>query len=104
MNPERPLRRRGRGAVANPGSRFDQLRYLPDPEVEDAEALPTEVHLEVARSLGTPPYVVASDRTLRELVRLRPENQQDLLLVHGIGPAKAKRFGKSFLKVVREAG
>ena len=60
--------------------------------------------LEVARSLGTPPYVVASDRTLRELVRLRPENQQDLLLVHGIGPAKAKRFGKSFLKVVREAG
>ncbi len=51
MNPERPLRRRGRGAVANPGSRFDQLRYLPDPDVEDAEALPTEVHLEVARSL-----------------------------------------------------
>jgi len=59
--------------------------------------------LEIARGLGTPPYVVASDRTLREIARVRPDSREALLLIHGIGPAKARRFGDGFLKVVREA-
>lgn len=59
--------------------------------------------LEVARALGTPPYVVASDRTLREIARQRPENQDALRHIHGIGPAKARRFGDGLLKVVRES-
>jgi len=57
--------------------------------------------LEVARALGKPPYVVASDRTLRDIARLRPANLEELSLAHGIGPTKARRFGKGFLAVVR---
>ncbi|MBW1845492.1 MAG: HRDC domain-containing protein, partial [Deltaproteobacteria bacterium] len=51
---------------------------------------------------GVPPYVVASDRSLREIVAERPRTIDELLLVHGIGPAKAKRYGKGLLKVVLE--
>ena len=56
--------------------------------------------LTLARAQGVPPYVVASDRTLREMAALLPRTESDLLAVHGIGPAKAERYGKGFLEVV----
>jgi ATP-dependent DNA helicase RecQ len=58
--------------------------------------------LKRASAQGVPPYVIASDRSLREIAAERPRSIEELLLVHGIGPAKAKRYGKGLLKVVRE--
>jgi ATP-dependent DNA helicase RecQ len=60
--------------------------------------------LELSRQLGVPPYLVASDRTLREVARLRPRTLRELELAHGIGPAKLMRFGEGLLGVVRDAG
>ena len=57
--------------------------------------------LELARAMGVPPYVVAHDRTLHDLARMRPRDPDELLQVDGIGPAKARRFGEGFLEVVR---
>lgn len=54
-----------------------------------------------ARAESVPPYVVASDRTLRDLVRLRPHDRAALEQTHGIGPAKAERYGEELLAVVR---
>jgi len=56
--------------------------------------------LELARREAVPPYVVASDRTLRDIARLRPTTLAKLLLAHGIGPARAERYGGGFLAVV----
>jgi ATP-dependent DNA helicase RecQ len=67
------------------------------------EALRTR-RLELARADGVPPYVVASDRTLRELAELRPKTKAGLEGVFGIGPAKAAKYGDDFLAVVRGAG
>ncbi len=58
--------------------------------------------LGVARAEGVPPYVVASDRTLREIARLRPRSEDQLLLAYGIGPAKLRRYGAGLLAVVAE--
>jgi ATP-dependent DNA helicase RecQ len=58
--------------------------------------------LELSRELGVPPYVVAHDRTLHGLARQRPGSHAELMLVDGIGPAKAEKFGDGFLAVVRE--
>jgi ATP-dependent DNA helicase RecQ len=60
--------------------------------------------LELAREQGVPPYVIAHDRTLRDLARQRPGTPEALLLVDGVGPAKAKRYGEAWLAVVREHG
>jgi ATP-dependent DNA helicase RecQ len=60
--------------------------------------------LELARDAGVPPYVVASDRTLRDLARQRPRDANELLLVHGIGPAKAERYGAEWLAVLKKRG
>ena len=58
----------------------------------------------VAQVEGVPPYVVASDRSLRELAQLfgePPSRVEDLTLAHGIGETKAQRYGEGFLAVLR---
>jgi ATP-dependent DNA helicase RecQ len=62
-----------------------------------------EWRLETARSAGVPPYVVGADRSLREIAMLRPRNRDELLLCHGIGPAKAERYGTEIVALVCEA-
>ncbi len=57
----------------------------------------------VAKAQSVPPYVVASDRALRDVASLRPESPEALLECHGIGPAKCERFGEALLQLVREA-
>lgn len=56
--------------------------------------------LEVSRAEGIPPYVIATDRALRDIARQRPDSLAALLLCHGIGEAKAARYGAGLLKVV----
>jgi ATP-dependent DNA helicase RecQ len=76
---------------------------LSDSETELFEAL-REHRLGIARADSIAPYVVASDRTLRDLARRRPTDLDELQQVHGIGPSKAERFGKGLLNVVHKAG
>lgn len=59
--------------------------------------------LSLSRAQGVPPYVVASDRTLREIAVLQPRTLGDLMNVHGIGPAKADRYGRGLLETVARA-
>lgn len=66
------------------------------------EALRTR-RLELARAGKVPPYVVASDRTLRELADVRPSSMVALEGIFGIGPAKAAKYGEDLLAVVRRA-
>ena len=56
---------------------------------------------EAAREASVPPYVIFGDKTLRALAEMRPTNEDDLLRVPGIGPAKAEKYGDVVLKMVR---
>jgi ATP-dependent DNA helicase RecQ len=88
------------------------LKHDPNDDVLDVEATARfealRTHrLELAQVEGVPPYVVASDRSLREIARLEPRrdtelSETDLTLAHGIGEAKARKYGPGFLKVLRE--
>jgi len=63
--------------------------------------------LELARDQGIPPYVIFHDRTLVELVLLRPSSLAEMLQVPGVGDAKLAKYGEVFLGVLggwREAG
>jgi ATP-dependent DNA helicase RecQ len=79
------------------------------PEVEALDAAGRELfealrrhRLEVSRGEGVPPYVVATDRALREIAAMRPTNALELQEAHGIGPAKIERYGEGLLGVVRD--
>ncbi|MBK6849218.1 MAG: ATP-dependent DNA helicase RecQ [Proteobacteria bacterium] len=56
--------------------------------------------LALSQGLGVPAYVVAHDRTLRELARQRPRDGAALQQVPGFGPQKTERFGPTFLEVI----
>jgi ATP-dependent DNA helicase RecQ len=60
--------------------------------------------LSVARAEAVPPFVVASDRTLRDMARIKPRDETELLTVHGMGPVKITRYGEGFLGLLRERG
>jgi ATP-dependent DNA helicase RecQ len=56
---------------------------------------------EKAAELGNvPSYLIYSDKTLKDLARRLPDSQAALLDVHGIGPAKAEKFGEETLALI----
>jgi ATP-dependent DNA helicase RecQ len=55
---------------------------------------------EVARQKRVPAYVVALDRTLVELARVRPRSPHDLMSIYGMGPARVEQYGMGFLAVL----
>jgi ATP-dependent DNA helicase RecQ len=59
--------------------------------------------LGLARSAGVAPFVIASDRTLRDLARLRPRSLEELSLAYGIGARKAEHYGEGLLRVIRDS-
>lgn len=58
---------------------------------------------EIAKSRGVPAYVVALDRTLVEMAMAKPQTIDQLLMLHGMGPARAEQYGDGFLRVVTAA-
>lgn len=45
-------------------------------------------------------HAILSDRTLREIVEMRPQNETQLKAVYGIGSAKLSRFGNEILTIL----
>ena len=51
-----------------------------------------------------PPYVVCSDKALRDVARAKPRTPGELLAVSGFGAVKVERYGEALLAVVRGEG
>jgi ATP-dependent DNA helicase RecQ len=60
--------------------------------------------LQAAQREAVAPFIVASDRTLRDIAQLRPRTLDELRGAHGIGPQKAERYGALWLGVVAREG
>ncbi|MEY4544737.1 MAG: hypothetical protein RL685_932 [Pseudomonadota bacterium] len=56
--------------------------------------------LTIAREAAVAPYVIASDRSLRELAAQRPRDLGQLLDMYGFGQTRAERYGAGFLAVI----
>src|ERR1700730_17651463 len=56
--------------------------------------------LEIARDQNQPAFVIFRDSVLVEMALVRPKSREDLLLISGVGPAKATRFGAIFLDLI----
>lgn len=51
----------------------------------------------IADEQGIPPYVVFSDKALRDMCARMPETDEQFLLVNGVGETKLERYGEAFL-------
>ncbi|MGE0455474.1 MAG: RecQ family ATP-dependent DNA helicase [Vicinamibacteria bacterium] len=85
------------------GRRTEADEEMPESAQPVFEAL-RRLRLAISREEAVPPYVVASDRSLRDLARLRPRDLDELQRAHGIGPAKAQRYGARLLETIAAAG
>ncbi|MEL6584831.1 MAG: DNA helicase RecQ [Pseudomonadota bacterium] len=54
----------------------------------------------LAEAQKVPAYVVFPDRTLIEMVRLKPQSPDEMMQVSGIGAKKLERYGAAFLQVL----
>ena len=61
-----------------------------------------DLRTELARAEGVPAYIIFSNAALADMAVKRPENMDEFLDVSGVGEYKAARYGKAFLKVIRE--
>ena len=59
--------------------------------------------LERSRNDGVPAYVVLTNACLDEVCRRLPSDEDELLEVPGMGPARIERYGRDLLELVRAA-
>ena len=57
------------------------------------------VRRRLAEAQKVPAYVIFPDRTLLEMVQIKPQTLDDMALCHGIGLKKLERYGREFLPV-----
>ena len=76
-----------------------KVSYFDDYDVEVYDKL-RELRTEIASKKGIPPYIVFSDKTLKDLSNKQPQDKEEMLAVHGIGEVKFERYGEVFLELL----
>ncbi len=56
----------------------------------------------LASEQKVPPFIICSDKTLKDMCVKLPKTSRDMLDVYGMGANKVQNYGESFLKVIRE--
>ena len=54
----------------------------------------------VSKKIDLPPYVIFQDPSLEEMATSYPITMEELTNITGVGPGKAKKFGKSFIALI----
>lgn len=60
------------------------------------------VRKSLADQQGVPPYVIFSDKSLREMSIIKPKSRYEMLQVHGVGERKFEQYGEVFLECFAE--
>lgn len=82
-------------------SRSVRTRSRPKAQSGDLELLLKDLRKRLALAEDVPAFVIAPDRTLEEMAKLRPMTRQALLDVQGMGERRYARYGESFLEEIR---
>ncbi len=78
-----------------------KVTYFDDYDVEVYDRL-RDLRTRIASEKGIPPYIVFSDKTLKDLSVKVPQDKEAMLDVHGIGEVKFERYGKEFLTLLND--
>jgi len=54
----------------------------------------------MAQQEDVPPFVIFSDRSLREMSSFFPETSEEMLNIHGVGKAKLEKYGEPFISEI----
>ena len=76
-----------RGEIDYDSTLFDKLRALRSNQASDR---------------GVPPYLIFGDVALQQMAHYFPQSDETLIQMSGVGDAKLKEFGGSFLTAIRD--
>lgn len=93
------MAKRREKAAALPAPNIDELS---DTDAEELFQRLRKLRKRLADENSVPPYVVFSDKTLRAMARRRPQTEDQLIELPGVGPVKVKRYGEVFLSEIRD--
>ncbi len=82
-----------------------QTRKTPDYSGDYDRELFTQLRQkrkELADAANVAPFVIFSDKSLIDMATFYPQSEAVFLQMHGVGQAKMKRYGHTFLHVIRE--
>ncbi len=60
------------------------------------------LRMKLAKTQSVPPYVIFTDKTLKELCSLMPSTKDEMLKVSGVGETKLQKYGEDFLEIIRK--
>jgi len=80
----------------------DQIKLLKieTQKEKDLLMLLKSKRLEIAKAQNVPPYLVFHDKTLVEMIKVKPGSIEEMSEITGIGEAKIKRYGQVFLDIL----
>ncbi|MEQ9301129.1 MAG: DNA helicase RecQ [Cyclobacteriaceae bacterium] len=59
-----------------------------------------KLRMKISKEEGIPPYLVFSDKTLRDMENTLPMNEDDFLSVNGVGQRKLEVYGNRFIDLI----
>lgn len=74
--------------------------YIPDDDEESLFQKLRELRRTIAQEIGKPPYIVFSDKTLRDMARIKPVADAQFLAVNGVGQHKLDLYGQRFMQTI----
>ncbi len=60
------------------------------------------LRLKIAREKKIAPYQIFSDKTLKDMCKIRPKNKMQFMSVPGVGFMKCNRYGSAFMEVLQQ--
>lgn len=60
------------------------------------------IRMDLAFAQNVPPFLVFSDKTLKEFCRHLPTTDREFLQISGVGEKKLETYGEAFMQVIRE--
>lgn len=57
---------------------------------------------QMAQKAHIPPYIIFSDKTLREMSTYLPVNREEMLEINGVGTSKYEKYGKAFENLIQD--
>jgi len=88
---------------------LDKKRKTPKPKKESKKAKNSSLfenlrslRAQLAKAENVPPYIIFSDKSLKDMQNLMPTNSTAFLEVSGVGKNKAHKYGSKFLEVITQ--
>lgn len=90
-----PVLRKQAQVLLKPEKKVAYRRNMQDTDLLLVEL--RQLRKEISQREGVPAYVILTDRSLRDMTKIRPRKISDMKRVAGIGKYKLERYGQEFL-------